>query len=507
MYQYFFNKILTTNVYNIIKETPLDHATNLSLRLKNNIYFKREDLQPIVFSFKIRGAYNKISKLSHKKLNKGIITSSAGNHAQGVALSAKKLNIKSLIIMPTTTPQIKIDGVKKLGSKVILYGDTFSETYKYAINLSKEKNLTFIEPYDDDEVIAGQGTIAMEIIRQCQQKINAIFVPIGGGGLISGIAIYIKNLFPKIKIIGVQTKDSCAMYQSIKQNKIISLNKVGLFSDGTSVKSPGVNNFNICKDLVDEIILVETDNICSAIQDIFNDTRSIAEPAGALSLAGLKKYIEINKPTNKNFISIISGANINFHRLRHVSERTELTEKKEAIFAITIPETPGSFLQFLNTIENRNITEFNYRYGNIDKAHIFVGIQTQGKEDYENIKQIILNKNFELNDLTDDEITKIHVRHMVGGRIFNIENEQVFSFEFPEYPGALHNFLKKMHSNWNITLFHYRNHGSDYGRVLIGINIPKEQNDKFKKFLDSIGYNFIDQTKNIAYKFFLADYT
>ncbi|MCV2503731.1 MAG: threonine ammonia-lyase, biosynthetic, partial [Neisseriaceae bacterium] len=406
-YSDYIEKILTSSVYDVAEKTPLVYAKNLSERLNNNIYMKREDLQP-VFSFKLRGAYNKIAQLSEEEANHGVITASAGNHAQGVALAAQKLGYRAVIVMPITTPQIKIDAVKHFGADVVLHGNSFSDAYQHAMQLIEQNNMTYIPPFDDEYVIAGQGTIAMEIISQYPKKIDAIFVPIGGGGLAAGIATFIKNIRPDIKVIGVETEDSCAMKQSIEQNEIVSLKSVGLFADGTAVKEVGKITYQICKDLLDDIILVDTDAVCSAIKDIFNETRSIIEPSGALGLAGLKSYIINNNIKDQTLITINSGANINFHRLRHVSERTDLTEKKEIILAVTIPEKAGSFLKFIQLIGNRNITEFNYRYGNKNNAHIFVGIETNSQEDIQEITQSLKNSGFATLDLSDNEIAKIH---------------------------------------------------------------------------------------------------
>ena len=499
----YLQKILTAAVYDVAVETPLDFAKNLSHRSNNRIFIKREDLQP-VFSFKLRGAYNKMAQLSDEELQRGVITASAGNHAQGVALSAKKLGCKAIIVMPKTTPQIKVDAVKNLGGEVVLAGESFNDAYDYAMRLVDEKNMVYIPPFNDPFVIAGQGTIGMEITRQHPRKIDAIFVQIGGGGLAAGIAAYIKNVRPDIKVIGVQTNDSDDMKQSIEKGEIITLPEVGLFSDGTAVKKVGKETFALCRDLLDEIITVNTDAVCSAIKDIFDDTRVITEPAGALSLAGLKAYIQRENAHNQTLIAIASGANINFHRLRHVSERTELSERREAILAVTIPERPGSFLKFIEILGDRNITEFNYRYGDDQQAHIFVGIQTAGMDDLNQIKQKLQDERLPVLDLTDNETAKVHIRYMVGGRTHKIKNERVLSAQFPEHPGALPRFLRAMKSQWNITLFHYRNHGADYGRVLVGVDVPDSDNQAFNDFLQHIGYTFHDQSDNAAYQLFLA---
>ena len=502
-YSDYLTRILTASVYDVAQETPLDLARSLSARFNNHIFLKREDLQP-VFSFKLRGAYNKMAKLPPEALAKGVIAASAGNHAQGVALAAQKLHCHATIVMPETTPQIKIDAVRNRGGEVILHGTSFNDAYDYAMKLVAESGLSYIPPFDDPDVIAGQGTIALEIIRQHPKHIDAVFVAIGGGGLAAGVAAFIKNVRPEIKVIGVQTIDSCAMKQSIEQGHRVELKDVGLFSDGTAVKLVGEHTFRMCRDLLDEIITVDTDAICGALKDIFDDTRSICEPSGALALAGLKAYIEREQATNQTLIAVTSGANMNFHRLRHVSERSELGEGNEGIFAVTIPEQPGSFLKFINILGTRNITEFNYRYGDDHQAHIFVGIQSAGSKDLANITKELSNAGLNSIDLTDDEMSKIHIRYMVGGRSHKVKHERLVSFEFPERPGALARFLSHMQTDWNITLFHYRNHGADYGRVLVGIDVMPEDTTAFDQFLESVGYPHQDQTHNAAYQLFLG---
>ena len=498
----YLNRILNSVVYDVAIETPLDYAKNLSDRLQNHIWIKREDLQP-VFSFKIRGAYNKMAKLPPELLQKGVITASAGNHAQGVALSAQKLGCNAIIVMPKTTPQIKIDAVKKRGAKVVLAGESYNDAYTHAMTLVADGDLTYIPPFDDPDVIAGQGTIGLEINRQHPKPLDAIFVAVGGGGLAAGVAAFIKNVRPEVKVIGVETMDACAMKQSLEAGQRIDLQDVGLFADGTAVKQVGTETFRLCQDLLDEIILVDTDAICSAIKDIFDDTRSITEPSGALALAGLKAYIAENNLTDAHLVAVASGANMNFHRLRHVSERCELSENHESILAVTIPERAGSFRHFIELIGNRNITEFNYRYGDAHKAHIFVGIQTTDNKDMQTIIQQLEQANLPVIDLTQDEIAKIHIRYMVGGRTDQVANERLFIFEFPERPGALTRFLSNMQSDWNITLFHYRNHGADFGRVLIGIDIPPQDAQAFDEFLNQIGYHFQEQTNSPAYQMFM----
>ncbi len=499
----YLTRILTASVYDAAIETPLDYAHNLSDRLNNHIWIKREDLQP-VFSFKIRGAYNKMAKLPEAVRARGVITASAGNHAQGVALSAQRLGCAATIVMPTTTPQIKIDAVKKRGGKVVLAGDSYSDAYQHAMQLVADSGMAYIPPFDDPEVIAGQGTIALEIIRQHPKPIDAIFLAIGGGGLAAGVAAFIKNVRPEIKIIGVETDDACAMKQSIEQGAPVTLADVGLFADGTAVKRVGDETFALCRDLLDDIIIVDTDAVCAAIKDIFDDTRSITEPSGALALAGLKAYIAREQCHGQTLITVASGANMNFHRLRHVSERCELSEGHEGIFAVTIPERPGSFLNFINLIGNRNITEFNYRYGDSRQAHIFVGIQSADNADLHCIEQELNQAGLQTLDLTHNEMAKIHIRYMVGGRTDKVPNERLVSFEFPERPGALARFLRQMQSDWNITLFHYRNHGADYGRILAGVDVPPQDDALFKAFLDRLGYSYREETDNAAYRLFLS---
>lgn len=500
---HYLTRILTSSVYDVAVETPLDYARNLSQRTGNRILLKREDLQP-VFSFKIRGAYNKMATLSQEALDKGVIAASAGNHAQGVALSAQTLGCNATIVMPETTPQIKVDAVKARGGKVVLAGTSYNDAYDHAMKLVAETGMTYIPPFDDPDVIAGQGTVGLEIVRQHPKTIDAVFVPIGGGGLVAGIAAFIKNVRPDIKVIGVETFDACAMKQSIDAGKRVELKDVGLFADGTAVKLVGEETFQICRDLLDDIILVDTDAICGALKDIFDDTRSITEPSGALALAGLKAYIAREGCVGKTLIAVNSGANMNFHRLRHVSERSELGEGNEGIFAVSIPEKPGSFLKFIHILGNRNITEFNYRYGDDKTAHIFVGIQSAGAKDLQKISEELTAAGLPNTDLTNDEMSKIHIRYMVGGRTHKVSNERLVSFEFPERPGALARFLEHMQSDWNITLFHYRNHGADYGRVLVGIDVPQAEDAEFSAFLDNVGYIYHDETHNAAYRLFLG---
>jgi threonine dehydratase len=496
-------QILTARVYDVAQETPLESAPNLSARLNNKLLLKREDMQS-VFSFKLRGAYNKMAHLSPDLLKKGVIAASAGNHAQGVALGASKLGTKAIIVMPVTTPQVKVNAVKARGGEVILYGDTFDEACAYARQLETEKGLTFIHPFDDPYVIAGQGTIGMEILRQYQQPIHAIFVAIGGGGLISGIAAYIKRLRPEIKIIGVEPVDADAMSQSLKAGHRVKLSQVGLFADGVAVREVGEETFRLCQEYVDEIILVDTDDTCAAIKDVFEDTRSILEPAGALAIAGAKAYVEREKIQGETLIAIACGANMNFDRLRFVAERAEFGERREAIFAVTIPEEPGSLRKFCECIGKRNLTEFNYRIADEKEAHIFVGMQIKNREDAAKIIEYFQENGFKTIDLTDDELTKLHLRHMVGGRSTLAHHELLYRFEFPERPGALMKFVCSMSPNWNISLFHYRNNGSDYGRIVAGIQVPPEEMGEWQAFLDTLGYRYWDENKNPAYKLFLS---
>ena len=503
MLESYVKKILKARVYEIVDKVPLDEAVNLSLRTDNTILLKREDLQP-VFSFKLRGAYNKMVQLSQKEKDRGVIAASAGNHAQGVALSANKMGVDALIVMPKTTPDIKISAVKRLGAKVELQGNSYDEAYQHARKLEKENDWTFIHPYDDPEVIAGQGTVGMEIMQQCQEEPDAIFVPVGGGGLIAGVAAYVKYLYPDIKIIGVEPDDAASMHDALIAKERVVLEQVGIFADGVAVKQVGEETFRVAQKCVDDVILVNADEICAAIKDIFDDTRTVTEPAGALAVAGLKKYIKEQQITGRTFVAINSGANINFDRLRHVAERAELGEHREVLFSVTIDERPGSFLKFCKIVGTRGITEFNYRYSHDDVAHIFVGVKTaNAEEEKETLFDALTSKGYPVIDLTDNEIAKLHLRHMVGGHAPDIQHEHVYRFEFPERPGALLRFLRGMGQNWNISLFHYRNHGAAFGRVLAGIQVPDNDLDAFHCYLDELGYNYWDETQNPAYKEFL----
>ena len=479
MYCDYLVQILTARVYDVAQETPLDCAPNLSARLNNKLLLKREDMQS-VFSFKLRGAYNKMAQLPPELLAKGVIAASAGNHAQGVALGAHRLGTRAIIVMPVTTPKVKIDAVQARGGEVVLHGDTYDDAYAYARQLEVEKGLTFVHPFDDPDVIAGQGTIGMEILRQYQQPIDAIFVAIGGGGLISGIAAYVKRLRPETKIIGVEPVDANAMYQSLKAGHRVRLSQVGLFADGVAVREVGEETFRLCQQYVDEIILVDTDDICAAIKDVFEDTRSILEPAGALAIAGAKAYVEREQIEGKTLVAVACGANMNFDRLRFVAERAEFGERREAIFAVTIPEEPGSLRKFCDCLGKRNLTEFNYRIADEKIAHIFVGVQIQNRADAAKLVEMFEADGLQTLDLTDDELTKLHLRHMVGGRSPLAHNELLYRFEFPERPGALMKFVGSMSPDWNISLFHYRNNGSDYGRIVVGIQVPPHEMEEWQ---------------------------
>lgn len=499
----YLQMILTARVYDVANETPLEVAPNLSKRLHNQVLLKREDMQS-VFSFKLRGAYNKMAHLPPDELARGVIAASAGNHAQGVALGARQLGTRATIVMPVTTPQVKIDAVQARGGEVVLFGDTYDDACARARQLETEKGLTFVHPFDDPHVIAGQGTIGMEIMRQHQQPIHAIFVAIGGGGLISGIAAYVKRLRPEIKVIGVEPVDADAMYRSLEAGKRVRLPQVGLFADGVAVREVGEETFRLCQQYVDEVIRVGTDDTCAAIKDVFEDTRSILEPAGALAIAGIKAYVEREQLQNETLVAVACGANMNFDRLRFVAERAELGENREAIFAVTIPEEPGSLRRFCQCIGKRNLTEFNYRIADDNIAHIFVGLQIQNRQDAAEMLETFEAKGFKTLDLTDDELTKMHLRHMVGGRSTLARDELIYRFEFPERPGALMQFVSSMSPNWNISLFHYRNNGADYGRIVVGMQVPSQEMQAWEAFLETLGYRYWDENDNPAYKLFLA---
>ena len=503
MHPDYLEKILNAQVYDVAVETPLDPAPNLSARIGNPILFKREDMQP-VFSFKLRGAYNKIAQLSPERLKRGVICASAGNHAQGVALSAAKVSCRTIIVMPTTTPAIKIQAVRNRGGEVVLAGDSYDEAYAHALELEKTQKLTFVHPFDDPEVIAGQGTIGMEILRQHPKPIHAVFCCVGGGGLISGVAAYVKRLRPETKIIGVEAVDAAAMTQSLQAGKRVRLKQVGLFADGAAVKYVGEETFRLCQLYVDEMVLVDTDAICAAIKDVFEDTRAVLEPAGALAVAGAKAYAAQHKLKDKTLVAIASGANMNFDRLRFVAERAEIGEQREAVLAVTLPEKPGAYKKFLSLIGARHITEFNYRFNDVKEAHVFVGVQASSRAESLKLVEQLRKNGYATLDLTEDEMAKSHVRHLVGGHSPKVDHEILYRFEFPERPGALMNFLSQMSSGWNISLFHYRNHGADYGRVLVGMQVPPAEMKQFKEFLKNLGYAHWNETDNPAYKLFLA---
>ncbi|QXZ09835.1 threonine ammonia-lyase, biosynthetic [Comamonas sp. Y33R10-2] len=507
----YLTRIINARVYDVAVESDLDIAKNLSRRLHNKVLLKREDQQP-VFSFKLRGAYNKMAHLTTEQLQKGVICASAGNHAQGVAMSAKKLGSRAVIVMPTTTPQVKVDAVAALGGEVVLAGESYSDAYKHSVKLQKTEGLTFVHPFDDPDVIAGQGTIAMEMLRQLQklgsQRLDAVFVAIGGGGLISGVANYIKAVRPDIKVIGVHTKDSDAMLQSVRAGERVELADVGLFADGTAVKLVGEETFRIAKNLVDDYVVVDTDAVCAAIKDIFVDTRSIVEPSGALAVAAIKQYVAKHKTKGETYAAILCGANMNFDRLRFVAERAEVGEEREALFAVTIPEERGSFKHFCEVVGKlpggpRNVTEFNYRISHDSRAHVFVGLTTPTKGESEKICKNFQKNGFDAIDLTFDEMAKEHLRHMVGGHSPLAQEERLLRFVFPERPGALFKFLSLMAPTWNISLFHYRNQGADYGRILVGMQVPAKDSKKFDTFLKNLGYPWVEETSNPAYQLFL----
>jgi threonine dehydratase len=502
MSQNYIEKILRAKVYDVAIETPLDFASSLSERLANRVFLKREDLQS-VFSFKLRGAYNKMSMLNEPSRAKGVIAASAGNHAQGVALAAKRLDINALIVMPTTTPEIKIKSVKSMGADIILFGDSYSETYAHALELAAQNGRVFIHPYDDPDVIAGQGTIAMEILRQHPGDLNAIFVPVGGGGLIAGIAVYVKFVRPDIKIIGVEPDDADCLNRALKANSRVIIEQVGLFADGVAVKQVGAEPFRIAQSNVDEVITVNTDEICAAIKDIFDDTRSIAEPAGALAIAGLKKYVEREQIKEQVLIAIDSGANINFDRLRYVAERAQVGEHREILLAVSIPETPGSFLAFCKLLGGRSITEFNYRYFDAELAQVFVGISSNGLEsDRATIIRQLQQQGFQVTDMTSNELAKEHIRYMVGGHAPREISEIIYSVQFTERPDALLKFLTQLGGRWNISLFHYRNHGAAFGKVLMGVQMTQAEQKAFQQCLDELDFAYQEETDNPAYCLF-----
>jgi threonine dehydratase len=498
----YLERVLKARVYDVAIESPLELAPALSKRLRNRLFIKREDLQP-VFSFKLRGAYNKMAGLPRARLDKGVIAASAGNHAQGVALAAQRLGCRAVIVMPVTTPRIKVDAVAARGAQVVLHGDSYAEAYSRAIELKRKRGLAFVHPYDDPEVIAGQGTIGMEILRQHAGPLDAVFVPVGGGGLISGIAAYIKRVRPSVRVIGVEPIDADAMARSLKKGKRVKLDQVGLFADGVAVKEVGKETFRLCRQFVDDMVLVDTDEMCAAIKDVFEDTRVVLEPAGALGVAGAKAWVERHGARDKTLVAVASGANTNFDRLRFIAEEAEVGEHREAILAVTIPERPGSFRKFCATLGGRNVTEFNYRIADSSEAHVFVGVEVRARRERARLVRSLRRHGLQTLDLSDNEMAKTHVRHMVGGRAPFAKDELLYRFEFPERPGALLRFLESMRSDWNISLFHYRNQGADYGRVLVGMQVPRRELGQFRSFLKKLGYPYADETRNPAYKLFL----
>jgi len=497
----YLKRILTSRVYDVAIESALDAAPLLSERLANTVWLKREDTQP-VFSFKLRGAYNKMANLTPAARGRGVIAASAGNHAQGVALAAQRLGCRAVIVMPTTTPQVKIDAVRARGAEVVLAGESFTDAYQHALELEKQQKLTFVHPFDDSDVIAGQGTVGMEILRQRPGPIDAVFVAIGGGGLIAGVATYIKALRPEIRIIGVQTEDSDAMVRSIRAGRRVTLPDVGLFSDGTAVKQVGAETFRLARRYVDDFVVVDNDAICAAIKDVFQDTRSVLEPAGALAVAGAKQYATGERWKGKHLVAITCGANMNFDRLRFVAERAEVGEAREAVFAVSMPEQRGSFRRFCALLGGRSVTEFNYRMSDARLAHVFVGVQIAATPEAAKLAAHFRRHGFETLDLTHDEMAKTHLRHMVGGRAA-APDERLYRFQFPERPGALARFLDALNPNWNISLFHYRNQGADYGRILVGIQVPAADKKAFREFLATLGYPYWNETDNPAYRLFL----
>ncbi|MGA7540387.1 MAG: threonine ammonia-lyase, biosynthetic [Steroidobacteraceae bacterium] len=500
----YIERILKARVYEVAIESPLEEAPRLSRRLGNHVLLKREDLQP-VFSFKLRGAYNRIAHLSDATAKRGVVCASAGNHAQGVALAARRRAIPAAIVMPRTTPQIKVQAVIDLGGEVVLHGDDYDTALERALELARERSLIFVHPFDDPDVIAGQGTIAVELLRQTGGNLDAIFVPVGGGGLIAGIAVYVKYLYPNVRIIGVEPEDAAGMYESLKAGRRITLDRVGIFADGVAVRRVGEETFALCRGHVDEIVLLDTDEICAAIQDVFEDTRSIVEPAGALAVAGLKKYIAREGWRDRRVVAINSGANINFDRLRHVAERADLGGEREALLAVTIPERPGSFLSFCEQLGHRSVTEFNYRYESEQAAQIFVSFGlSQGRMEKDAVIRALREARYAVTDMTDNELAKLHVRYMIGGRAHGIRDERLYRFEFPERPGALLKFLQAVGGRWNISLFHYRNHGSDYGRVLAGIQVAAGERADFLQHLNELHYAYSEETDNPAYRMFLG---
>lgn len=505
MPQSYIKRILDARVYDVARETPVDRAEILSRRLDNHVWLKREDLQP-VFSFKLRGAYNKMNRLSEAQRQRGVVAASAGNHAQGLAMAAQKMGVRATIVMPRTTPHIKVDAVRSRGARVVLHGDSYDEAADYAAKLVEEKGMTYVHPFDDPDVIAGQGTVGMEIVRQHQRPLDALFVPVGGGGLLAGVAAYVKYVWPQTRLVGVEPEDAACLKLALERGRRATLKEVGLFADGCAVAQVGKETFRVIRDTVDEVITISTDEMCAAIKDIFEDTRSIAEPAGALALAGLKKYVEREQCRDRELLAIVSGANTNFDRLRYISERTEVGEKREAVISVTIPERPGSFRVFCNALGRRNITEFNYRFADRSSAQVFVGLSVvPGGEDLAALLAQLHDTGYTTVDLTDNEVAKLHVRYMVGGHAPGyVDDERVYRVEFPERPGALARFLSGLGQSWNISMFHYRNHGAAYGRILVGVQVPRGDQQAFEKVLDGIGYRYWDETDNAAYQLYLG---
>jgi threonine dehydratase len=498
----YLEEILKASVYDVAVESPLELAAGLSRRLRSRVLLKREDLQP-VFSFKLRGAYNKMAKLAPEALARGVAAASAGNHAQGVALAAQHLHCPATIVMPLTTPQIKVDAVAALRASVVLEGDSYEDAYAHAVRLAAERSLTFVHPYDDPDVIAGQGTVGMEILRQCREPLHAVFVPVGGGGLIGGVAAYVKRLRPDIRVIGVEPEDANAMERSLRAGRRVQLSHVGLFAEGVAVREVGRETFRLARRYVDHVVLVTTDELCAAIKDVFEDTRTLAEPSGVLSVAGVKRWVAQTGASGETYAAVVSGANVNFDRLRFVAERAELGEQREAVFAATIPERPGSFKVFCRLIGKRNVTEFNYRYADPPDAHVFVGLEVRNRTETERLLRTLGRHGIRTLDLSDNEMAKLHVRHLVGGRAPSARHEVLYRFEFPERPGALMRFLDSMRQDWNISLFHYRNQGADHGRVLAGIQVPPQDARAFRAFLARLGYEYVEETENPAYELFL----
>jgi threonine dehydratase len=505
MPQSYIKRILDARVYDVARETPVDEAPLMSKRLGNRVWFKREDLQP-VFSFKLRGAYNKMQKLSEEERARGVVAASAGNHAQGLAMAAQRMGVKATIVMPRTTPQIKVEAVRNRGAKVVLHGDAFDEASRHAQKLVEEKGMIYVHPFDDPDVIAGQGTVGMEIVRQHQAPLDVLFVPVGGGGLLAGVAAYVKYVWPNTRIVGVEPEDAACLKLAMERGRRAVLPEVGLFADGCAVAQIGKETFRVIRNTVDEVITASTDEICAAIKDIFEDTRGIAEPAGALALAGLKKYVEQTGVQGQELMAIVSGANTNFDRLRYISERTEIGERREAVISVTIPERPGSFKAFCSALGRRNITEFNYRYADASNARVFVGLSVvPGGSDLPDLLADLEAQGYVAENLTDNEMAKLHIRHMVGGRApADLRDELVYRVEFPERPGALLKFLSALGQRWNISLFHYRNHGAAYGRILLGVQVPRGEKRAFESALQEIGYPFWDEHNNRAYQLYLG---